>query len=43
MAPFTDQLLTNLFKALALPGSAENEYIMKGKTDVCLIPMQFQG
>uniref|UniRef100_A0A3B5KM63 Exportin-2 n=1 Tax=Takifugu rubripes TaxID=31033 RepID=A0A3B5KM63_TAKRU len=29
MAPFTEQLLTNLFKALALPGSAENEYIMK--------------
>lgn len=33
MAPFTEQLLTNLFKALALPGSAENEYIMKGKPD----------
>lgn len=31
MAPFTEQLLNNLFKALALPGSAENEYIMKGK------------
>ncbi|TNM88922.1 hypothetical protein fugu_005176 [Takifugu bimaculatus] len=31
MAPFTEQLLTNLFKALALPGSAENEYIMKGE------------
>uniref|UniRef100_A0A8C9XK83 Exportin-2 n=1 Tax=Sander lucioperca TaxID=283035 RepID=A0A8C9XK83_SANLU len=29
MAPFTEQLLNNLFKALALPGSAENEYIMK--------------
>uniref|UniRef100_A0A3B3Z2F0 Exportin-2 n=1 Tax=Poecilia mexicana TaxID=48701 RepID=A0A3B3Z2F0_9TELE len=29
MAPFTEQLLTNLFKALTLPGSAENEYIMK--------------
>ncbi|KAG9332670.1 hypothetical protein JZ751_014768 [Albula glossodonta] len=29
MAPFTEQLLTNLFKALALPGSSENEYIMK--------------
>uniref|UniRef100_A0A3Q2FGW3 Exportin-2 n=1 Tax=Cyprinodon variegatus TaxID=28743 RepID=A0A3Q2FGW3_CYPVA len=29
MAPFTEQLLTNLFKALSLPGSAENEYIMK--------------
>uniref|UniRef100_A0A8C2WJ39 Exportin-2 n=1 Tax=Cyclopterus lumpus TaxID=8103 RepID=A0A8C2WJ39_CYCLU len=27
--PFTEQLLNNLFKALALPGSAENEYIMK--------------
>ena len=33
MAPFTEQLLSNLFKALALPGSAENEYIMKGKPD----------
>lgn len=33
MAPFTEQLLTNLFKALALPGSTENEYIMKG--DLC--------
>uniref|UniRef100_A0A3B4ZRJ2 Exportin-2 n=1 Tax=Stegastes partitus TaxID=144197 RepID=A0A3B4ZRJ2_9TELE len=29
MAPFTELLLNNLFKALALPGSAENEYIMK--------------
>uniref|UniRef100_A0A667XJX5 Exportin-2 n=1 Tax=Myripristis murdjan TaxID=586833 RepID=A0A667XJX5_9TELE len=29
MAPFTEQLLNNLFKALALPGSSENEYIMK--------------
>ncbi|KAF3856376.1 hypothetical protein F7725_017099 [Dissostichus mawsoni] len=29
MAPFTEQLLNNLFKALALPGSEENEYIMK--------------
>ncbi|KAI3370106.1 hypothetical protein L3Q82_024906, partial [Scortum barcoo] len=29
MAPFTEQLLNNLFKALALPGAAENEYIMK--------------
>uniref|UniRef100_A0A671U2Y1 Exportin-2 n=1 Tax=Sparus aurata TaxID=8175 RepID=A0A671U2Y1_SPAAU len=29
MAPFTEQLLNNLFKSLALPGSAENEYIMK--------------
>uniref|UniRef100_A0A8C4HZ24 Exportin-2 n=1 Tax=Dicentrarchus labrax TaxID=13489 RepID=A0A8C4HZ24_DICLA len=29
MAPFTEQLLNHLFKALALPGSAENEYIMK--------------
>ena len=33
MAPFTEQLLNNLFKALALPGSEENEYIMKGKSD----------
>lgn len=30
MAPFTEQLLNNLFKALAIPGSSENEYIMKG-------------
>lgn len=30
MAPFTEMLLTNLFKAMALPGSSENEYIMKG-------------
>ncbi|KAG7283270.1 LOW QUALITY PROTEIN: hypothetical protein CRUP_005012 [Coryphaenoides rupestris] len=29
MAPFTQDLLINLFKALSLPGSAENEYIMK--------------
>uniref|UniRef100_A0A672IUK4 Exportin-2 n=1 Tax=Salarias fasciatus TaxID=181472 RepID=A0A672IUK4_SALFA len=29
MAPFTELLLNNLFKSLALPGSAENEYIMK--------------
>uniref|UniRef100_A0A3B3I7D8 Exportin-2 n=1 Tax=Oryzias latipes TaxID=8090 RepID=A0A3B3I7D8_ORYLA len=29
MAPYIEQLLTNLFKALTLPGSAENEYIMK--------------
>jgi hypothetical protein len=32
MAPFTSQLLNNLFKALSVPGSAENEYIMKGST-----------
>lgn len=31
MAPFVEVLLTNLFKALTLPGSSENEYIMKGK------------
>ncbi|AWP02869.1 Exportin-2 isoform 3 [Scophthalmus maximus] len=29
MAPFIEQLLNNLFKALAFPGSVENEYIMK--------------
>ncbi|TRY97477.1 hypothetical protein DNTS_008211 [Danionella cerebrum] len=29
MAPFTEQLLNNLFKTLAVPGSSENEYIMK--------------
>uniref|UniRef100_A0A671T169 Exportin-2 n=1 Tax=Sinocyclocheilus anshuiensis TaxID=1608454 RepID=A0A671T169_9TELE len=29
MAPFTEQLLNNLFKSLAVPGSSENEYIMK--------------
>ncbi|KTF91104.1 hypothetical protein cypCar_00019513 [Cyprinus carpio] len=29
MAPFTEQLLNNLFKALAIPGSSENEYMMK--------------
>nr|XP_010309948.1 PREDICTED: exportin-2 isoform X2 [Balearica regulorum gibbericeps] len=29
MAPFVEVLLTNLFKALTLPGSSENEYIMK--------------
>lgn len=34
MAPFTEQLLTNLFKALSLPGSSENEYIMKGEPDI---------
>lgn len=30
ITPFTEQLLTNLFSALAIPGSSENEYIMKG-------------
>uniref|UniRef100_A0A6I8MZ53 Exportin-2 n=1 Tax=Ornithorhynchus anatinus TaxID=9258 RepID=A0A6I8MZ53_ORNAN len=29
MVPFVEILLTNLFKALTLPGSSENEYIMK--------------
>ncbi|XP_039590825.1 exportin-2 [Polypterus senegalus] len=29
VAPCTEQLLTNLFKSLTLPGSSENEYIMK--------------
>uniref|UniRef100_A0A4W4EA56 Exportin-2 n=1 Tax=Electrophorus electricus TaxID=8005 RepID=A0A4W4EA56_ELEEL len=29
IAPFTEQLLNNLFNALAIPGSSENEYIMK--------------
>uniref|UniRef100_A0A8B9S364 Exportin-2 n=1 Tax=Apteryx owenii TaxID=8824 RepID=A0A8B9S364_APTOW len=29
MIPFVEVLLTNLFKALTLPGSSENEYIMK--------------
>uniref|UniRef100_A0A663MXB1 Exportin-2 n=1 Tax=Athene cunicularia TaxID=194338 RepID=A0A663MXB1_ATHCN len=29
MVPFVEVLLTNLFKALTLPGSSENEYIMK--------------
>uniref|UniRef100_W5LAP3 Exportin-2 n=1 Tax=Astyanax mexicanus TaxID=7994 RepID=W5LAP3_ASTMX len=29
MAPFTEQLLNNLFNALAILGSSENEYIMK--------------
>ncbi|XP_012879767.1 PREDICTED: exportin-2 [Dipodomys ordii] len=29
IAPFVEILLTNLFKALTLPGSSENEYIMK--------------
>lgn len=33
MAPFTEQLLPNLFKALTLPGSSENEYIMKGEPE----------
>ena len=28
---YVEPLLTNLFKAFTLPGSAENEYIMKGK------------
>ena len=27
---YVEPLLTNLFKAFTLPGSAENEYIMKG-------------
>uniref|UniRef100_H0W8W7 Exportin-2 n=1 Tax=Cavia porcellus TaxID=10141 RepID=H0W8W7_CAVPO len=29
ITPFVEILLTNLFKALTLPGSSENEYIMK--------------
>ncbi|KAJ6665630.1 hypothetical protein lerEdw1_002000 [Lerista edwardsae] len=29
MSPYVEILLTNLFKALTLPGSSENEYIMK--------------
>ncbi|KAM3923511.1 exportin-2 isoform 1-T3 [Leptodactylus fuscus] len=29
MLPFAEQLLSNLFKALSMPGSSENEYIMK--------------
>ncbi|GCB70322.1 hypothetical protein scyTo_0001247 [Scyliorhinus torazame] len=29
LAPMVELLLTNLFKALALPGSSENEYVMK--------------
>uniref|UniRef100_A0A3B4C910 Exportin-2 n=1 Tax=Pygocentrus nattereri TaxID=42514 RepID=A0A3B4C910_PYGNA len=29
IAPFTEQLLNNLFNAMAIPGSSENEYIMK--------------
>ncbi|XP_041060624.1 exportin-2 [Carcharodon carcharias] len=29
LAPMVEQLLTNLFKALTLPGSSENEYVMK--------------
>ncbi|MEE6522494.1 hypothetical protein FKM82_021061 [Ascaphus truei] len=29
MLPFVEILLANLFKALSLPGSSENEYIMK--------------
>lgn len=29
MVPYVEMLLTNLFKALTLPGSSENEYIMK--------------
>lgn len=33
ITPFTDQLLTNLFSALAIPGSSENEYIMKGDSN----------
>lgn len=41
MAPFTEQLLTNLFKALALPGSAENEYIMKGELLFLLLCLRF--
>lgn len=42
MAPFVEVLLTNLFKALTLPGSSENEYIMKGKCFVvCNIRVAF--
>ncbi|XP_042197781.1 exportin-2 [Callorhinchus milii] len=29
LAPMVELLLTNLFKALTLPGSSENEYVMK--------------
>jgi len=31
LASVRDKLLTNLFNALKLPGSQENEYVMKGK------------
>lgn len=41
MAPFTDQLLINLLKALTLPGSAENEYIMKGERLFLLLCLRF--
>lgn len=30
LAPFTNDLLTGLFGTLSLPGSNENEYVMKG-------------
>ena len=33
--PYTQQLLTNLFGAFEHDGSAENEYIMKGKKECC--------
>lgn len=31
LAPFTSDLLARLFATLTLPGSTENEYVMKGK------------
>ena len=30
-----NQIFTNLFKTLDLPGSAENEYVMKGTIRKC--------
>lgn len=44
LAPHSNQLVSGLFATLSLPGSAENEYVMKGKrgkrhlyTGLCLI------
>jgi hypothetical protein len=32
LVPVAPDLLNNLFKAMTLPGSQENEYVMKGIT-----------
>lgn len=37
LAPHSNQLVSGLFATLSLPGSAENEYVMKGKRVVISI------
>jgi hypothetical protein len=37
LVPVAPDLLKNLFKAMDFPGSAENEYVMKGNTSCKLL------